>query len=116
MALLLLKPRLQQLVTLRDGLKWLKLFLSPWILRLLLFPFFFVFRFSPVSGKTVRVRFVLEKQCAVDQSVYLVGDDPALGLWDPANAIPLECAESHEWILEKVSLGLCPLFGVLLSS
>ncbi|TKW27003.1 hypothetical protein SEVIR_3G228700v4 [Setaria viridis] len=54
-----------------------------------------------VSGKTVRVRFVLEKQCAVDQSVYLVGDDPALGLWDPANAIPLECAESHGWILEK---------------
>jgi hypothetical protein len=42
MALLLLKPRLQQLVTLRDGLKWLKLFLSPWILRLLLFPFFCV--------------------------------------------------------------------------
>ncbi|RLN31126.1 phosphoglucan, water dikinase, chloroplastic-like [Panicum miliaceum] len=54
-----------------------------------------------VSGKTVRVRFVLEEQCALDQSVYLVGDDPALGLWDPANAIPLELAESHGWILEK---------------
>ncbi|RLM98560.1 phosphoglucan, water dikinase, chloroplastic-like [Panicum miliaceum] len=54
-----------------------------------------------VSGKTVRVRFVLEEQCALDQSVYLVGDDPALGLWDPANAIPLEWAESHGWILEK---------------
>ncbi|CAN6346647.1 unnamed protein product, partial [Urochloa humidicola] len=55
----------------------------------------------PVSGQTVRVRFVLENQRALDQSVYLVGDDPALGLWDPANAIPLECAESHDWILEK---------------
>ncbi|CAN6350846.1 unnamed protein product [Urochloa humidicola] len=55
----------------------------------------------PVSGKTVRVRFVLENHCALDQSVYLVGDDPALGLWDPANAIPLECVESHGWILEK---------------
>ncbi|CAN6332884.1 unnamed protein product [Urochloa humidicola] len=54
-----------------------------------------------VSGKTVRVRFVLENQGALEQSVYLVGDDPALGLWDPANAIPLECAESHDWILEK---------------
>jgi len=54
-----------------------------------------------VSGKTVRVRFVLEEQCALDQSVYLVGDDPALGLWDPANAMPLELAESHGWILEK---------------
>jgi len=49
----------------------------------------------------VRVRFVLEEQGALDQSVYLVGDDPALGLWDPANAIPLELAESHGWILEK---------------
>ncbi|KAG2618930.1 hypothetical protein PVAP13_3NG140701 [Panicum virgatum] len=54
-----------------------------------------------VSGKTVRVRFVLEEQGALDQSVYLVGDDPALGIWDPANAIPLELAESHGWILEK---------------
>ncbi|CAL5095236.1 unnamed protein product [Urochloa decumbens] len=53
------------------------------------------------SGKTVRVRFVLENQCALDQSVYLVGDDPALGVWDPAKAIPLECAENHDWILEK---------------
>ena len=64
----------------------------------------------------MRVRFVLEEQGALDQSVYLVGDDPALGLWDPANAIPLELAESHGWILEKVSLGLCPLFDRLLSS
>ncbi|CAL4901031.1 unnamed protein product [Urochloa decumbens] len=54
-----------------------------------------------VSGKTVRVRFVLENQGALDQGVYLVGDDLALGLWDPANAIPLECVESHDWILEK---------------
>ncbi|OEL24442.1 hypothetical protein BAE44_0014539 [Dichanthelium oligosanthes] len=54
-----------------------------------------------VSGKTVRVRFVLEKQREIGQSVYLVGDDPALGLWDPAYAILLECAESHGWILEK---------------
>ncbi|KAJ1263149.1 hypothetical protein BS78_09G162000 [Paspalum vaginatum] len=52
-------------------------------------------------GKTVRVRFVLKKQCAFGQSVYLVGDAPALGLWDPSNASALKWAESHEWILEK---------------
>ncbi|WVZ98776.1 hypothetical protein U9M48_044165, partial [Paspalum notatum var. saurae] len=54
-----------------------------------------------VPGKTVRVRFVLKKQCAFGQSVYLVGDAPALGLWDPSNASALKWAESHEWILEK---------------
>nr|CAB3461317.1 unnamed protein product [Digitaria exilis] len=56
---------------------------------------------SPPVGETVRVRFVLVKQCASGQSVHLVGDDPALGLWDPANAIPLEWADSQDWILEK---------------
>jgi hypothetical protein len=52
----------------------------------------------------VRVRFVLKKQCTFGQSVCLVGDDPALGLWDLSNAFPLKWAESHDWTLEKVSL------------
>lgn len=56
---------------------------------------------------TVRVRFVLKRQCKFDQSVYLVGGDPALGLWDPLNAFALEWAESHDWVLEKVSLSVC---------
>nr|CAB3465086.1 unnamed protein product [Digitaria exilis] len=56
---------------------------------------------SPPVGETVRVRFVLVKHCASGQSVHLVGDDPALGLWDPANAIPMEWADSQDWILEK---------------
>jgi hypothetical protein len=62
----------------------------------------------PVPGKTVRVRFVLQKQCSFGQSVCLVGGDPALGLWDPLNAFALKWAEeSHDWILEKVSLVSC---------
>lgn len=57
---------------------------------------------SPQLGKTVRVRFVLQKQCSFGQSVCLVGGDPALGLWDPLNAFALKWAEeSHDWILEK---------------
>ncbi|AQK86313.1 uncharacterized LOC100279613 [Zea mays] len=53
------------------------------------------------AGKTVRVRFVLKRQCTFGQSVCLVGDDPALGLWDLSNAFPLKWAESHDWTLEK---------------
>ncbi|TVU19624.1 hypothetical protein EJB05_35784, partial [Eragrostis curvula] len=52
-------------------------------------------------GKTVRVRFVLKKQCPFGQSFHLVGDDPALGLWDPSEAVALQWVEGHEWIVEK---------------
>jgi hypothetical protein len=64
----------------------------------------------------VRVRFVLKKECPFGQSFHLVGDDPALGLWDPVKAVALQWAEGHEWIVEKVSLGLCTLLDVSLTS
>ncbi|XP_062231520.1 uncharacterized protein LOC133928980 isoform X2 [Phragmites australis] len=54
-----------------------------------------------VPGKAVVVRFVLKKQCPFGQSFQLVGDDPALGLWDPSKAVALEWAEGHDWIVEK---------------
>jgi hypothetical protein len=50
----------------------------------------------------VRVRFVLREQCTFGHSFHLVGDDPALGLWDPANAAALEWSEGHDWTVEKV--------------
>jgi hypothetical protein len=55
-------------------------------------------------------------ECPFGQSFHLVGDDPALGLWDPVKAVALQWAEGHEWIVEKVSLGLCTLLDVSLTS
>uniref|UniRef100_A0ACD5T9B4 Uncharacterized protein n=1 Tax=Avena sativa TaxID=4498 RepID=A0ACD5T9B4_AVESA len=56
----------------------------------------------PVApGKTVRVRFVLREQCTFGHSFHLVGDDPALGLWEPANAVALDWSEGHDWTVEK---------------
>ncbi|WVZ68113.1 hypothetical protein U9M48_017094 [Paspalum notatum var. saurae] len=49
------------------------------------------------EAKTVRVKFVLKKQCAFGQQFLVVGDDAALGLWDPAKAIPLNWSEEHVW-------------------
>lgn len=56
---------------------------------------------AAVPGRTVRVRFVLREQCTFGHSFHLVGDDPALGLWDPANAAALEWSEGHDWTVEK---------------
>ena len=67
----------------------------------------------PVLGSTVRVRFVLKEQCTFGHSFHLVGDDPALGLWEPANAVPLDWSEGHDWTVEKVRLVLCAMFGDL---
>ncbi|KAG8085760.1 hypothetical protein GUJ93_ZPchr0010g7865 [Zizania palustris] len=53
------------------------------------------------SGKTVRVRFVLKKECPFGQSFHLVGDDPALGLWDPSKAVALDWSEGHDWTAEE---------------
>uniref|UniRef100_A0ACD5VVA1 Uncharacterized protein n=1 Tax=Avena sativa TaxID=4498 RepID=A0ACD5VVA1_AVESA len=47
--------------------------------------------------KTVQVKFVLQKQCAFGQRFLVVGDDPALGHWDPIKATALEWSEHHVW-------------------
>ncbi|KAL6619144.1 hypothetical protein ACP70R_034283 [Stipagrostis hirtigluma subsp. patula] len=54
-----------------------------------------------VPAKAVRVRFVLKKQCAFGQSFHLVGDVPALGVWDPSKAVAMEWSDGHTWIVEK---------------
>nr|ACG46335.1 starch binding domain containing protein [Zea mays] len=51
----------------------------------------------PEARRTVRVRFVLRKQCAFGQQFLVAGDDAALGLWDPAKAISLVWSEGHVW-------------------
>ncbi|KAL6841464.1 hypothetical protein ACP4OV_028607 [Aristida adscensionis] len=52
---------------------------------------------SPAGGG----EFVLKKQCAFGQSFHLVGDHPALGVWDPLKAVALEWSDGHAWIVEK---------------
>ncbi|XBJ25825.1 hypothetical protein VPH35_003390 [Triticum aestivum] len=54
-----------------------------------------------VPGSTVRVRFVLKEQCTFGQSFHLVGDVPALGLWEPTNAVAMDWLEGHDWTVEK---------------
>ncbi|KAG8054698.1 hypothetical protein GUJ93_ZPchr0001g29427 [Zizania palustris] len=54
-----------------------------------------------VPTKTVHVKFVLQKQCAFGQRFLVVGDDPALGLWNPAKAIALDWSEDHVWTAKK---------------
>ncbi|TVU36447.1 hypothetical protein EJB05_18382, partial [Eragrostis curvula] len=46
---------------------------------------------------TVRVKFVLQKKCAFGQQFLVVGDDPALGLWDPTKAAALDWSEGDVW-------------------
>ncbi|CAO1944362.1 unnamed protein product [Urochloa humidicola] len=50
-----------------------------------------------LEAKTVRVKFVLKKQCAFGQHFLVVGDVPALGLWDPSKATALDWSEDHVW-------------------
>ncbi|KAK1668325.1 hypothetical protein QYE76_056484 [Lolium multiflorum] len=50
---------------------------------------------DPVN--TVQVKFVLHRQCAFGQRFLVVGDDPALGLWDPTKAAALEWSKGHVW-------------------
>ncbi|CAN1134404.1 Phosphoglucan, water dikinase, chloroplastic [Linum perenne] len=52
------------------------------------------------STSTVRVRFLLQKECSFGEQFVLVGDDSVLGLWDPENGIPLEWSDGHVWAAE----------------
>lgn len=54
-----------------------------------------------VPVKTVHVKFVLQKQCAFGQQFLVVGDDSALGFWDPTKATALDWSEDHVWTVKK---------------
>lgn len=47
--------------------------------------------------KTVHVKFELQKECEFGQRFLIVGDDPVLGVWDPAAGVPLTWTEGHLW-------------------
>uniref|UniRef100_A0A0E0JR80 CBM20 domain-containing protein n=1 Tax=Oryza punctata TaxID=4537 RepID=A0A0E0JR80_ORYPU len=54
-----------------------------------------------VPTKTVHVKFVLQKRCAFGQRFLVVGEVPALGLWNPAKAAALDWSEDHVWTVKK---------------
>ncbi|KAL5710352.1 hypothetical protein ACHQM5_020925 [Ranunculus cassubicifolius] len=55
---------------------------------------------SAYQANTVQVKFQLQRECAFGEHFFLVGDDPMIGLWDPASAIPLNWSDEHLWMVE----------------
>ncbi|XVF55112.1 hypothetical protein PTKIN_Ptkin06aG0010000 [Pterospermum kingtungense] len=51
-------------------------------------------------SKTAYVKFQLQKKCLFGDHIFVVGDHPMFGLWDPENAVPLTWSEGHVWSLE----------------
>ncbi|XP_015578775.1 cyclomaltodextrin glucanotransferase [Ricinus communis] len=52
------------------------------------------------TSKRIHVKFQLQKQCMFGDQFLLVGDDPMLGLWNPADAIPMNWSDEHIWSTE----------------
>ncbi|XP_030551758.1 uncharacterized protein LOC115756201 isoform X2 [Rhodamnia argentea] len=52
------------------------------------------------SSRKVRVRFQLQRECQFGEQFLVVGDDPALGSWDPSSAVPLDWSDGHIWSVE----------------
>ncbi|WCJ29225.1 Carbohydrate-binding-like fold [Euphorbia peplus] len=49
------------------------------------------------TSKTIHVKFQLQKECMFGDEILLVGDHPILGLWNPANALPMSWSNGHIW-------------------
>ncbi|OIW00850.1 hypothetical protein TanjilG_12254 [Lupinus angustifolius] len=52
------------------------------------------------ESKFVHVTFQLEKNCDFGEQFLIVGDDPVLGSWDPADALPMTWSDGHIWSVE----------------
>ncbi|KAE9611040.1 hypothetical protein Lal_00015861 [Lupinus albus] len=52
------------------------------------------------ESKFVRVTFQLEKNCDFGEQFLVVGDDPVLGSWDPANGLSMTWSDGHIWTVE----------------
>ncbi|CAL0324721.1 unnamed protein product [Lupinus luteus] len=52
------------------------------------------------ESKFVRVTFQLEKNCDFGEQFLIVGGDPVLGSWDPADALPMTWSDGHIWSVE----------------
>ncbi|PIA32169.1 hypothetical protein AQUCO_04500042v1 [Aquilegia coerulea] len=55
---------------------------------------------STYQSKTIRVKFLLQKECSFGDQFLLVGNDPTIGLWDPASAVALNWSDEHIWTVE----------------
>ncbi|KAI3419225.1 CBM20 domain-containing protein [Psidium guajava] len=52
------------------------------------------------SSRKVHVRFQLQRECQFGEQFLVVGDDPALGSWDPSSAVSLDWSDGHIWSVE----------------
>lgn len=67
--------------------------------------------------KKMHVKFQLKKECIYGEEFLLVGDDPALGSWNPSNGVPLTWSDGHKWTVEMdLSVGLSIQFKFVLKT
>lgn len=52
------------------------------------------------SSRKVHVRFQVQRECQFGEQFLVIGDDPALGSWDPSSAVPLDWSDGHIWSVE----------------
>ncbi|KAM7526468.1 hypothetical protein LguiA_016370 [Lonicera macranthoides] len=52
------------------------------------------------QSTSVRVKFLLERECSFGQQFFIVGDDPMIGLWNPLNGLQLNWSDGHVWTVE----------------
>ncbi|VVA32114.1 PREDICTED: alpha-amylase [Prunus dulcis] len=52
------------------------------------------------TSETVHVQFQLHKECNFGESFLLVGNEPIMGEWNPASAIPLNWSDGNIWTVE----------------
>ncbi|KAK7273705.1 hypothetical protein RIF29_14764 [Crotalaria pallida] len=52
------------------------------------------------ESEFVRVTFHLQKKCDFGEQFLIVGDDPVLGSWNPADALPMDWSDGHIWTVE----------------
>ncbi|KAI4353291.1 hypothetical protein L6164_002252 [Bauhinia variegata] len=55
---------------------------------------------TPQTTKLVHVKFQLQRQCKFGEQFHIVGDDPAFGLWNPSEALPMTWSDGHMWTVE----------------
>lgn len=67
--------------------------------------------------KKMHVKFQLKKECIYGEEFLLVGDDPALGSWNPSNGVPLTWSDGHKWTVEMdLPVGLSIQFKFVLKT
>ncbi|XP_038688434.1 uncharacterized protein LOC119987567 [Tripterygium wilfordii] len=65
--------------------------------------------------KTIHVKFQLQKECVFGDQIFIVGDEPMFGLWDPESAIPLNWSDGHVWNVDlDVPIGKPILYKFIL--